>query len=1301
MLNSLPIRLLWHSLNWLTRLTIVAAAVLAVLLGLTIVVLRYWVLPDIEQYHGEIESSLSRAIGNPVKIAHIEADWHGLRPRMRFDDVRILDERNEPALVLPQIDGSVSWLSLLGPELRLASLEVHRPELLIRRSASGRFYLSSLPLSKGGEGNDLADWLLRQSGMAVRDALIVWLDEQRDAPPLVLQQVNLRIENFFNHHKFAVHALPPPALATPLDVRGDFRGKSFDQLGEWHGQLFTRLDYTDVTAWRPWLDLPDEFSQGRGALRGWLDIEKGRIAGTTADMVLRNVVTRLAADVPAMELAELSGRAAWKMLEGGMEVSTRRLAMRLRNGVELQPTDFQFRHIAAGEGRAASVELRANQLQLETLASLANFMPLEASLRARLDAHAPRGRVDNLNLQWRDGQAKPDSFRIKGQFENLALRRSGVLPGFSGMSLDVDGSESEGRLNIRAHGVTVDAPEELREPLAFSSLTGQIGWSSRRGEWLVKADNVAFANDELAGNLYGSYQTKAGTKGLLDLTVALARGDVRYAARYTPLIALDREDSDWLAGAMLSGHTEDFRVRIKGNLSDFPLDGSEKDALLEIGGHARDVAFEFDKDWPRIEDIDGEFWIRGNRLEIKAPSATTLGARLQNVNVTMPDLAGTESLLELKGEAVGASEAFLRYIQQSPVRGYIDGFTDGMHAAGDGRLELSARIPLQGDSPVKLSGAVHVAANDIDLGGGAPLLRNTRGTLAFTESSLNAEGVTTEILGGPAYVDVRSGAGGVVHAGVKGHSNLDMLRKLNPHPLLNYLRGGAAWEADISVVKNSAELSVTSDLQGIASTLPHPFGKRADEALPLRMEKRNVTQGQDIITATLGKLVDIRLARREQNGTSVVERGMVSLGEPGKWPDKEGVWLAGRLPRLSMEGWSGLAGAGGAPGHSARLPVAGGSLQVDRLTGYGQNITGLRMELAPRGDGLAAQVTSSALNGEVVWLPHGFNNDTKIGARLRNLQWSLDGDTLQSSLHAPVKGKPNGRESAPPSGRLPALEISIEKLQLNGKEIGRFDLVGYPEGRDWRLRRLNIVNPDGSLSGDGIWRSDQAGARSAGKGQTWVNLQLEISDAGKILARSGYPDTVRNGSGKLLAKLSWEGDPDEFNYATLGGSLDLNTGKGQFLKMDPGAGKLLSVLSLQALPKRIILDFTDVFSTGFQFDSINGTATIRAGVMETQDFRIDGSAAKVTMKGSVDLSRETQDLRVRVLPTLGDSVSLIGAFAAGPAVGIGSLIVNKVLGNPLDKLVSFEYNVSGNWSDPVVTKLGQAKVAPNEINPQK
>jgi uncharacterized protein YhdP len=1351
MLNSLPVRLLWHSLNWLSRLIVVVSAVAAVLIAISIMALRYWLLPDIEQYHDRITSSVSAAIGNPVTIGKIQGDWRGFLPHLNFTDVRILDDQRQPALVLKRVDGSLSWMSLFTAEFRLASLEIDSPELLIRRDAEGKLFISDLVLSRQGDNNDISDWLLHQSNLVVRNALIVWIDQQRGAPPLVLQQVNLRIHNFFRKHSFALKAIPPSELSTPLDLRGEFYGASFDKPGGWHGRLYTRLDYTDVTAWRPWLDLPGEFSSGRGALRGWLGVKDGKVTQITADLDLRDVVTRLGKNLPEMTLQELRGRASWQEVAGGFEVSTRHLAMKLQDGPSFQPTDFYLRAVnsvdqQATDSKTSSGEIRANLLQLKSLVELAKYLPIEAGLRARLDAYAPRGEVSNLDAQWQGSPGKPDNYRLKGHFENLALNQVGKMPGFSGLTGDVDGSEKSGKMSINARKMIVDAPGVMREPLSFDTLIGQAGWKRKKGELSVNVDNIAVANDDLAGNLYGSYRTQAGTLGVLDLTARLTRGDIRRAARYTPLVALDKEGNDWLNGALLAGHTEDFRIRIKGNLSDFPLDGT-KDVLFEISGHAQDAVLEFDKDWPRIENISGEFLIRGNRLSVESPSAGILGTRLHNVAVTIPDMMSKEPSLEIKGEATGASSSFLEFVQKSPVRGYIDGFTDGVSAGGNGHLDLSARIPLTGGKPVKVSGTFKVQDNDIDLGKDVPLLRNTRGTLMFTESGMHANDVSAQILGGKASISVRSDEGGVVHATVKGRSNVEVLRKIETYPVLDYLHGSTDWDANVSVMKKSAKVTISSNLRGISSSLPQPFAKRANEVMLLRVEKSPVMrqvkqvfnrkkcagpcpkaesaviQGRDVITARLGNLLSARLERQNDGGQMMIKRGTVSFGDKGKSPVSKklkkpsrskdgpstglrtGVWLAGYLPELSVQGWGALAGgagkagkniektagvsatrsakppgdAGQASGYGLALPIAGANLRIGKLTGYGQSFSALHVTAARRGDGLAARLSSKGLNGEVVWEPHGYETGSMFRARLSNLQWSGGQSELSFSSAEPVKVKQAGKTQP---GDIPALDISIENLHVDGKHIGHFQMIGHPENRDWRLRRLNITNPDGSLVGDGVWSGAQ------GQLQTKLNLMLDISNAGKILERSGYPNTVKGGSGRLVADLSWAGTPADFSSATLNGSLKLDTGKGQFLKMDPGAGKLLGVLSLQDLPKHIALGFTDVFSEGFQFDNINGNATIKDGVIESQDFRIYGSSAKVTMKGSVDLKNETQNLKVRILPTLGDSVSLIGAFAISPAVGIGSLIVNKVLGNPLDKLASFEYNVTGSWRDPTVVKIG-------------
>jgi uncharacterized protein YhdP len=147
----------------------------------------------------------------------------------------------------------------------------------------------------------------------------------------------------------------------------------------------------------------------------------------------------------------------------------------------------------------------------------------------------------------------------------------------------------------------------------------------------------------------------------------------------------------------------------------------------------------------------------------------------------------------------------------------------------------------------------------------------------------------------------------------------------------------------------------------------------------------------------------------------------------------------------------------------------------------------------------------------------------------------------------------------------------------------------------------------------------------------------------------------------------------------------LQADDGQFLEIDPGIGKLISLMSLQALPRRLQLDFRDVFSKGFQFDRIAAAARIERGLMTIKDFKMTGSAADVEMSGELDLARETQNLKVRVIPSLGDTASAVLAVI-NPLLIFPAVIAQRILKDPLGHIFAFNYAVSGSWVDPKVVK---------------
>jgi len=260
----------------------------------------------------------------------------------------------------------------------------------------------------------------------------------------------------------------------------------------------------------------------------------------------------------------------------------------------------------------------------------------------------------------------------------------------------------------------------------------------------------------------------------------------------------------------------------------------------------------------------------------------------------------------------------------------------------------------------------------------------------------------------------------------------------------------------------------------------------------------------------------------------------------------------------------------------------------------------------------------------------------------------------------------------------------VREFQFDHRNLGRLELRGEPEAEGWHIAHLGISQPHGTLTAQGHWID------AAGRNQTRLDAQLDAADTGALLLALGYPKALSRGKTVLRAALNWPGDPGDFASARLGGTFDLDSRGGQFLTLEPGVGRLLGLLSLQALPRRVTLDFRDIFSQGFAFDVITGHFDIDHGTMQTRNLAMSGPAAEVKLSGTVGLADETQDLDVRVLPAIGDGVSIASTVLGGPVVGAATFLVQRLLRNPLDKILTYEYHVSGSWDDPQVARIARA-----------
>jgi uncharacterized protein (TIGR02099 family) len=1271
-------------LTWLRRAgwSLVALYFLA---AVTMLALRFLVLPGVADYKEEIAAAVSRVLGEKVTIERVAAEWHGLHPRLELEGLKIYDRRGDEALALPYVSATVAWQSIVARELRFRSLVLDRPDLLIRRDPQGRLFIAGLELQPGNaqEGGGAADWLLDQGEIIIRDAEVEWRDEVRGAPALKLERLNFVLENDGRHHRFALRAEPPREYASAIELRGDMVGRTVAQLAEWDGRLYAAFDHVDLAAWKAWVDYPFEVASGRGALRLWLAVDDRRLTELAADLALEDVAARFAPELEPLDLAAVYGQFGVRQRADNLgllsfvrdqevvyDAFARRLALVPRGGAAFAPADFTAQWTPA-QGRAPEAgELVARAIDLAPLALLSGRLPLPERLRTALGTMAPEGGFTDVRFKWSGDIARPDTFSARGRFAELGMQPYGSAPGFAHLSGQFDFTERGGVANLSASRTAVRLPGVPEEDaIPIDALRARLQWALQGGALEVKVDDLATSSPDLAATGSVIYRRASDGAQAVDVTVRASRMDGRAVRRYIPGVRADT--AAWLKRGIVAAPLTDVRFRLRGDLDDFPYDDPKKGefrASARVTGGTLDYA----PGWPQLVGVNADLLFEGRRMTITSQRASTYGLQVAKVSAVIPDLIGA-SVLQIDGQTEGPLADYLRFIAASPVREFIDGATDGWSGDGSAKLALRLALPLAALEKSQIAGTFQFDGNGLSMGAGDAPLAQVNGAVEFSESAVTSRNLVAQTLGGNIAVQLATREGATT-AIVQGAVDAAQLARQAGLPFAAALRGPLPFRFTETKRANRRTTLFESTLVGVASDLPAPFAKRADESVPLRLERRPLPGApapqRESMTLSIGTLVGAEGVLRTEGGKTTLERAGIGLGDVGvQLPERPGVFIAGNLQALDLDRLLPALSDSAAKSAAADVPVTALNLRAGTLTVIGREFHDVNVKAQfSSASTWQATVDARELAGEVAWRPEG---EGLVTARLKHL------------AHPETAADP--MPGAGTATRLPALNVVADRYLVQGRDLGRLELDAVNERSGWQLEKLALTAPEGSISAKGLWRPRGATAPE----QTELEVQIRTGDAGKYLARFGFADTLARGTAELDATVRWLGPISTIDFPSLSGEVKLHAAKGQFVKLKPGIGKLLGVLSLQSLPRRLTLDFNDIFSEGFAFDTIQGTASIAQGVARTQDLTMIGPAATVVLTGQADLARETQDLSVRVVPVVGDSVAAAAAVALlNPIVGIGALLAQRLLKDPIGQMLAYQYHVTGPWDDPKVERVG-------------
>ncbi len=1310
----------------------------------------HWgLLPRLEQWRPQIEARASAALGQPVRIGSIEGSSHGWVPALEMKDVRLLDAEGRTALQLGRVQAALSPSALWTLQLRFSQLHLDGVQLDVRRDLQGRIRVAGLDTQASAGADDdgrAADWLFSQPEIVIRRGTVRWTDERRAAPPLELGAVDLVLRNGLRRHQIRLDATPPPDWGERFSLIGQFTQSLLQRRGDWRqwsGTVYGNLPSGDVSRLRQYVALPFELSDGRGALRVWLDWERGQWREAAVDLALADVNARLAPQLQPLAMSIVTGRLTAARQADGVQMAVRQLRAVTPEGLEWPVGDLalewrQKQELLTAWGAAAapvtSGRLRAERLDLGMLGVMATRLPLGRAMEATLKSLAPAGVLAGLDLRWTGTPDAPQRWQAQGKVTRLVLapqasaQAGGVgRPGLAGADIEFDISESGGKANLAMQQGALHFPGILEEAsIAMDQLDAKLDWRVRHGATAgvppaieLRISEARFANADGQGSLQAQWRTGkapgfgpgAYLPGEVDLTGRLVKARAERVAAYLPL-GLPASVRHWVGRAVRGGQIDNGSFVVKGDAWLVPFAG-RKDGTFRIAGRLSDGQFDYlpsvppgssepawVSPWPGLTQVSGELVFDRATLLLDKAQARLWGVQLRNVQARIDEL-GHAAVLRIAGEGRGPVSDLLRFVDVSPVGQWLGGALKDITGAGAGDLKLELGIPLQQPEKTTVAGSVTLPGNDVQIRPELPLLAQARGRVDFTHRSFQVVGATARALGGEVAFDGGSQPDGNLAFQAQGTATAEGLRRaieFAPLPsVASALRGQAAWRAQLNFIQGRPELTVTSDLVGMHSDWPAPLDKVATTALPLRWQTRLLPQPtrpgelpRDQLRLDLGTLVQLRMQRELGPDSTRILSGSLGLGEAATTAAAPGqLAVRGRLARLDADAWRrSLDRLGKAAGDVPPLPRLQVALQVQELLLASRRLTQAAIELQQESvtvDGSwLAQVTADQLAGRLSWrAPRGPLDAGRVTARL---------DRLALPPEESLKVEPL-LES--PTTRLPALDIVVDEFEMRGRKLGRLSLQaaerGGASGREWRLEQLELSLPEARLSAKGQWLAPE---RAGGVGRMSLDLGVVLEDSGRLATRFGWVDTVRGGKGELKGNLAWNGSPLSPDLASMDGNLSLNLAQGQFLKAEPGLGRLMGIVSLQSLPRRLLLDFRDVFQQGFAFDQFGGDVSIARGRAQTSNLRMRGVQAAVLIEGSADLVRETQDLRVLIVPEINAGAASLAYAAINPAIGLGTFLAQMLLRDPLRAANTREFVVTGPMADPKVERVERALTAP-------
>ncbi len=1200
-------------------------AIVVIVIALGVSGLRF-LLTTANLYQNEVEQLASSLLEQPVKIGSMDAKLSGLLPTLIFHNVQLISEKTKKTLFsLSRVDVGLSIEDLLWQQkITPAQITIRGMNLHITRTVEGTFKI------KGVDLDALSKIGENESGSAFKS----WVLQQgeigiEDSTFTWKDEQNAGLTWFFNDVNLLLkktHERHQFLLSSKLPhILGDKIKIAFDLVGN-----ITLPETWDIKA----------YIESKGLklnpVQTYFKNENFELVDGAADLNLwfdwkNETVKQLSGDVKLHDFSyhiNKSKLVTLKLVSGIFD--SHQDEHNIWN-VSVDKFNYKNNKESLNESKF-SLSFNYHNERMKTLFLRANYLKLGTLSKIITDNHLfskkNEEQLKHLNIQgdvhnFSIAWQDKKIYKFKGDIEGFGVNSWKNIPKLEGLSASVNYKQQEGIISLSSKKSVVGIPQLFRDDFTFDVLSADIAFTNTKQGMLFDVKHLITESVEVST--------------VSSATLWMPQdGASPYLDFQTYISKGDvSKTSHYLPVSIMDESLVNWLdkglVDGKVEKSTVVFNGKlnefpfdDKEGAFSVAVETSNLTINYQDGWPEIKKAKASGYFTGQGMKIHLLTGESENNLLYDSFAEITSF--TQSELQLDLVASGSTHNTMRYLVNSPILPKAKSTIDSMRMLGDIEAKITVNIPLD---------------------------EKTRKKKSLTYSgSARLQNISVFML--EDKVDITEGSGTLFFT-EKGLSSKNLIANILGKKSALSVTSASKNKSIKITAKGKMEPAVILKRFGIpgAKRLSGSTSFRASMVFPVKKLKNHhptLSLNSDLygIKSTLPEFFYKRKKTRQKFNfvTVFTAKDKVQLGI--EFAKKSSAILeldhSGDTVYLSK-------GAISASSKKAVLPS--------------KNILYI--------DGSINKITPSK------WV-----KSLELGKAKKSQTFLVKPVifNLEQVKILTESGKSNNKKEKSVNPKtLPEFEGIINKLYFDKVFLGRLDFKVTHKKYGLHLDEMILSAKNMKLVAQGAWRYKR------GKHKTDMDITMSSKDFGAMLADLGFAAIIEKGTASTVSKISWHAAPTQFSLNMLNGDIQFNLINGNIKEVDTGAGRLLGLFSLSALPRKLFGDFKDTFKSGFNFDTANGEIIIEEGDAYTDDFEIKSSIAEISVSGRTGLVARDYENIIEVVPDVGGGIAGITALLVNLPAGIGLWLLDKMTGEQFDEASASKYEISGSWDKPVIERI--------------